>query len=71
MLYCRYGGDNTVKILDEVEVKEFVERYMSNYKEDIIEVKYTDLNGLKSYLVNGHYLVMTLGDKIVEYDLKF
>lgn len=60
-----------IKILDEVEVKEFVERYMSEWKEDIIEVKYMDLHGLKSYLVNGHYLVMTLGNKVVESDLQF
>lgn len=60
-----------IKILDEVEVKEFVERYMSNYKDEVIEVRYMDLNGLKSYLVNGHYLVMTLGNKVVESDLQF
>lgn len=60
-----------VKKLNEVELKEFVERYMPNYKEDIIEVSYMDLYGLKSYLVNGHYLVMVLGDKVVESDLQF
>lgn len=57
--------------LNKTEVNEFVERYMSNYKDEIIEVSYMDLHGLKSYLVNGHYLVMTLGNKVVESDLQF
>lgn len=60
-----------VKKLNKVELKEFVERYMQNCIGEVNEVLYMDLNGLKSYLVNGHYLVMTLGNKVVESDLQF
>lgn len=60
-----------IKILNEVELNKFVERYMPEWKGDIVEVKYMNMNGLKTYLVNGHYLLMTLGDKVVETDLQF
>lgn len=44
-----------IKKLNEVELKDFIERYMSDYKDEVIEVSYMDLYGLKTYLVNGHY----------------
>jgi len=59
------------KKLSKKEIQKFIERYMSDYKDEVVEVSYMDLYGLKSYLVNGHYLVMVLGDKVVESDLQF
>lgn len=57
--------------LNQDEVNEFVERYMPDYKDEVREVSYMDLYGLKNYLVNEHYLVMVLGDKVVQSDLQF
>lgn len=57
--------------LNKEEVKEFEERYMQNCYGEANEVLYMNLHGLKTYLVNGHYLIMVLGDKVVESDLQF
>lgn len=54
--------------LEEIEI--FVDKYMPEWKGDIFEVILNDLYGLKSYLVNGHYLLMELNGKIVETDLQ-
>lgn len=52
------------------EIEKFVEKYMPEWKGEIFEVILNDLYGLKSYLVNGHYLLMELNGKIVETDLQ-
>lgn len=52
------------------EIEKFADKYMPEWKGDIFEVIFNDLYGLKSYLVNGHYLLMDLNGKIVENDLQ-
>ncbi len=60
-----------LKKLNEFELKEFKERYISNLQEDVAEVNCLDMFGLKSYLVNGHYLLIDYNGKIETTDLQF
>lgn len=58
------------KKLNEVELNEFVEKYMPEWKGDIVEVSYMDFYGLKCYLVNGHYIVAICKNRVVTKDLQ-
>lgn len=46
-----------LKKLNENEIRNFIERYSSYLKEDIIDVSCLEMFGLKTFLVNGHYLI--------------
>ncbi len=43
--------------LNENEIKNFIERYSSYIKEDAQDVNCLEMFGLKTFLVNGHYLI--------------
>lgn len=58
------------KRLNEKEMYEFVERYMSEWEGDIFEVISYEYANFKSYLVNEHYLVATYNRKVETLDFQ-
>lgn len=59
-----------LKKLNEVELNEFKERYIDKLQEDVLKVNCLDMFGLKSYLVNNHYLLVDYNGKIETTDLQ-
>ncbi len=58
-----------LKKLNENEVKQFLERYSSYLKEDVQDVNCLETFGLKTFLVNGHYLIADNNGNIGTTDL--
>ena len=46
-----------LKKLNEVEIENFTKRYSNYLKEDVQDVNCLEMFGLKTFLVNGHYLI--------------
>ena len=44
------------KILNEKELKVFINRYFKEYKNDIKKVSLITYKGINEYLVNDHYI---------------
>lgn len=59
-----------LKKLNEIELNEFKERYVNELQEDVLNVNYLDMFGLKSYLVNNHYLLVDYNGRIETTDLQ-
>lgn len=59
-----------LKKLNEIELKEFMERYLDKLQEEVFDVNCLDMFGLKSYFVNNHYLLVDFNGKIETTDLQ-
>ncbi len=46
-----------LKKLNEVEIENFTKRYSNYLKEDVQDVNCLEMFGLKTFLVNGHFLI--------------
>jgi len=57
-------------ILNEKEVRDFTEKYLPMWQDDIIKVSRIEYNNISEYLVNDHYLITIYKDRVVEKDLQ-
>ncbi len=53
-----------LKKLNENEIENFIERYSSYLKEDVQDVNCLETFGLKTFLINGHFLIADNNGKI-------
>lgn len=58
------------KKLNKKQIKRFVEKYLSEWKNDIYDVSLLKYENVKEYLVNEHYLVTIYKDRVIEKDLQ-
>ncbi len=58
-----------LKKLNEVEIENFTKRYSNYLKEDVQDVNCLEMFGLKTFLVNGHYLIADNNGNIGTTDL--
>ena len=56
--------------LTKKEINDFCDKYLPEWKQDIVEITRIDYNGVYEYLINGHYLLIFYKDKIVAKDLQ-
>ena len=52
------------------ELNKFADKYLKEWKDDIVEVSRISYKGVKEYLVNRHYLVIVRRQNIKMIDLQ-